>query len=349
MSAMWAGVQSCKLLAAKRIYDSCFERYDKKDPSEIYGELDFSRVCDRLSRETVRFRGKRAVLQGYIYTCKDAVGLVLVCHGMHAGADDYIPFIEYFVKNGFSVFAYDCTGTYASRGNSTVGIYTYVSDLDSALGYVERNSRLNQLPLFLFGHSCGGFAAAAILSIHKNIRACAAIAPFHDGLELVRAKGEQYVSHLPQIIQKSFPGGLIDLYQCFLFGRYTRLNATLGINSTEIPIFIAHGRNDEIISFDSQSVISKKDALREKNVHYYVGEGARSGHNSILHSTRAVEYQEKIKSALGALKKEKSRELTRGELADFSASVNHSLYSEVNGEMMDDIIAIFKGSLRREK
>ena len=83
------------------------------------------------------FPSDRWKLQGYFYPCKGAKGMVVVCHGMHAGADDYIPFIEYFVRSGYAVFTYDCQGTYASQGDSTVGMCTPLVNLDHALTFIE--------------------------------------------------------------------------------------------------------------------------------------------------------------------------------------------------------------------
>lgn len=345
-SALFAGLRSGKVLAAKRIYDSCFPRFDKRELTTVYGELDYSRVKERLYRIPLSFQGGKNRLQGYFYPCDAAKGLVVVCHGMHAGADDYIPFIEYFVNNGFAVFAYDCRGTYASEGDSTVGMCASLADLDYALRYVAGDEMLSKMPLFLFGHSWGGYAVTSVLSLCKNVKACAAIAPFNDGFTLIVEKGEQYAGPFSDIVSDGFPKRFLSVYQKHLFGKYTALNAVKGINGTSIPVFIAHGINDNVISFDGQSVISHRNEIREENVIYYVGTGAQAGHNSILHSERAVEYQKKIKNNLKELKNIKGSELTSEELAAFCEGVDHSLYSEVNTRMMDEIITVFENSLK---
>ena len=48
----------------------------------------------------------------------------MVSHSMHTRAEDYLPFIRYFVQNHYSVFSCDCKGAYASEGDSTVGMVT---------------------------------------------------------------------------------------------------------------------------------------------------------------------------------------------------------------------------------
>ena len=131
--ALRTGLQVGTILGAKAAYDSFFKRYEKRNINTVFGEFDYSRVEQRLPRTTFFFPSGRWKLQGYFYPCRDAKGMVVVCHGMHAGADDYLPFIEYFVRNGYAVFTYDCQGTYASEGNSTVGMCTPLVNLDHAL------------------------------------------------------------------------------------------------------------------------------------------------------------------------------------------------------------------------
>ena len=339
------GLQLGKTLGARAAYDSFFKRYEKRDINTIFGEFDYSRVAGRLPRTTFFFPSDRWKLQGYFYPCDKAKGMVVVCHGMHAGADDYIPFIEYFVRSGYAVFTYDCQGTYASEGDSTVGMCTPLVNLDHALNYIENNKQLSQYPLFLFGHSWGGYAATSVLSLHKNICGCAAVAPFNSGYTLLAEKGEQYMAPFSDMFKFDFPEEFLKTYQTQLFKDYTKYDAVQGINSTDIPVYIAHGKRDFVISYNYQSVISHKNEIRSENVTYYIGTGSQAGHNTILHSLRAVAYQDKIKKDLKRLEDEYDRDLTRAEMTEFCNGVDHDLYSEVNGEMMQEIVNMFNRAL----
>ncbi len=339
------GLQAGSILGARAAYDSFFKRYEKRDIHTIFGEFDYSRVNERLPRTTFFFPSGRWKLQGYFYPCHDAKGMVVVCHGMHAGADDFIPFIEFFLHNGYAVFTYDCQGTYASEGDSTVGMCTPLVNLDHALTYIENDKQLSRYPRFLFGHSWGGYAATSVLSIHKNIRGCAAVAPFNSGYTLFVEKGEQYSSPFSDMFQIDFPKEFLNTYQTQLFKDYIKYNAVDGINSTDIPVYIAHGKRDFVIGFDHQSVISHRDEIRKQNVLYYIGTDSQAGHNTILHSTRAVAYQEKVEKDLKRLKKEYGRELTQEEQTEFCNGVDHALYSEINMEMMQAILNMFNKAL----
>ena len=339
--ALTTGLQMGTILGAKALYDSFFPRYEKRDIDTVFGEFDYSRVENTLIRTTFFFPSGRWKLQGYFYPCNGAKKMVVVCHGMHAGADDYIPFIAYFVKNGYAVFSYDCQGTYASEGNSTVGMCTPLVNLDHALTYIKSDRQLSQYKLYLFGQSWGGYAATSVLSLHKNICGCAAVAPFNCGYTLLVEKGEQYAGSLKDSLVGGFPKDFLDTYQALLFKNYAKLDAVKGINSTDVPVYIAHGTRDFVISFNHQSVISHRDEIRPHNVTYYVGTGAHAGHNTILHSERAVAYQKQVEAELKKLKKEYDRELTREEKAAFCKSVDHALYSEVNPELMQAVLDMF--------
>ena len=339
--ALLTGLSSGAVIAAKELFDSCFERYEKKELYNIYGEFDYSRVETKLDRQELHFYSKKVKLQGYFYPAEESKGIVVVSHGMHAGADDYLPIIAYLVESHFSVFAYDCTGTYNSEGDSTVGMVTPLVDLDHALQYIKGEPAFSNQPLFLLGHSWGGYAATSVLAIHQDIKACAAIAPFNSGYTLIAEKGEQYVGPLAGGIPRIF----LDVYQKILFKEYTKYTGVKGINSTDIPVLIAHGDKDSVIPFDKQSIISRRNEIRLDNVYYYVGKDEHSGHNTIMHSKAAVHYQEEVAVRLAELKAQKGKDLTEEDLKAFCDTIDHSLYSEVNEELMEQIVNMFNKAI----
>ncbi len=335
------GLEYGKLFAAKELYSSFFKRYEKKPLYKIYGEFDYSRVKDKVDRKLFTFNTDTAELQGYFYPCENCKGMIIVCHGMHAGADDYLPFIMYFIKNGYSVFTYDCKGTYSSSGDSTVGMCTPLVDLDYAIRFIKSSSVFSKYPLFIFGHSWGGYAACSVLSIHKNVKAVAAIAPFNDAYMLIEDKGVQFTGPFADSLITGFPKDFLEGYQKHLFKDYTNYTAVKGINSTNIPVLIAHGDRDFTISFSGQSVISHRREIRKEKVYYIVTSKEQGGHETILHSLAAIEYQKKIKNFLEELEDKTEDGLTDEQLTAFCNKVNHSLYSQVNEDLMGKVVKVF--------
>ena len=63
--ALRTGLQVGTILGAKAAYDSFFKRYEKRDINTIFGEFDYSRVAERLPRDTFFFPSGALKLQGY--------------------------------------------------------------------------------------------------------------------------------------------------------------------------------------------------------------------------------------------------------------------------------------------
>ena len=186
------GMNLASVFAAIAAYDTFFPRYERPDYSVYPGVYCYERASSLVKRKEFCYTAGNVRLKGYYYPANQPHGLVIVSHGLHAGADDLLPLIIELVRGNFSVFAYDGCGTYDSEGDSTVGMCQALIDLDETLTYLSASLRFRSLPLFLVGHSCGGYAATSVLSRHKNVRACAAIAAPNNCYTLILEKGEQY-------------------------------------------------------------------------------------------------------------------------------------------------------------
>ena len=62
-----------------------------------------------------------------------------------------------------------------------MGMAQSAIDLDAALTYIESNDELNGLPVLLYGHSWGGYAAAAVLGSDHDIKASVSISGYSYG------------------------------------------------------------------------------------------------------------------------------------------------------------------------
>jgi dienelactone hydrolase len=245
-----------------------------------------------------------------------------------------LPAILFFVQNGYNVFAYDYKGTYSSEGDSTVGMCEALVDLDHALNFVESNSRFRGQKIFLFGHSWGGYASAAVLNLHSEVSACAVIAPFNNGYTLIAEKGFQYGG---QLASGGLPKKFLEIYQKYLFKGYTQYDGVSGINNVTCPVLVAHGTADKVISYEGQSIISHRDEITNPRVQYYIGENLQSGHDTIWHSNSAITYQKEVNNKIKEIKNNKENNNVEQAIADYVATVNHSLYSQINAELFDKI------------
>lgn len=336
------GMKSATVLGAMSLYDSFFKRYERPCYPLTAGVVCIQRADDKLTREELYFLSGSVKLKGYYYEAKNSKALVVLVHGFHSGADDYLSIIEFFVKNNYSVFAYDGTGTYDSEGDSTVGMCQALADLDNTLEYISNSSRFKNMPLMLFGYSCGGYAATSVLALRNNIMAVAAIAPVNNCFMLILDKGKQYMG---KFATEGLPEVFLSAYQGILFDKYSTLSGVKGINRAKIPVFIAHGINDSVISFDTQSIIAHRDEIKNINVRYYITSGLTGGHETVWHSERSAKYRLKVAKDLEMLKIEEGKEFSERSIERYVKTVDHKLYSEVNSELMKKIVDMFDESL----
>ena len=319
-------------------YQKMFPRTERPNYDLVAGEYCYERVKSRLKREEIFFKSGKNKLCGYYYPSRRRKGLVIISHGIKAGADDYIPIAEYFVKRGYCVFAFDVTGTYSSKGGGTVGMCQSLVDLEAAIKFVSKTEPYSSLPIFLVGHSWGAYAAGSVLNLCRDadIRACALIAGMNRGSKMFVEKAREYVGSLAAAPEPAF-----DAYQRILFKKYVDYSAVTGLNKRNIPAIIAHGVDDKVIRFNNLSIMSFREKIKNPSVAYYVGKGLNGSHDNIWHSKESAAYQLEVASELALLEIQKGKALTDEEKAAFYKTVDHRLYSEVNEELFGEVLRMF--------
>ncbi len=337
--ASLVGIGATTVTSVIVAYDAIFGRYERPDYALYPGQYCIERIPD-LERSEMWIKSGKNKLKTYFYDVKNKKGIIVFAHGIHAGADEYLPIIKYMTENGYAVIAYNSTGTYESEGENTVGMCQTLVDIDNVIAYLNSSKEYSSYPLFTMGHSWGGYAASSVLALKDCVNACALIAPMRNGSTLMLEKGEQYVGKLARIATPIF-----HEYQKFLFGDYIKYDAIAGINNRDIPVLVAHGVDDKIITFDGQSVNARKDEITNPNVTYYIGTGVHGTHDNIWHSEAAANYQAKVKSELNLLEMQKGEKLTDEEKIEYYKTVDHALYSEVNEELMRMIVDMFDKTL----
>ncbi len=337
--AALTGLSGAALSSVVIAYESVFTRYERPDYSLKPGQYVIERMPD-FERGEIWVQSGENRLKTYVYEAENSKGVVAFAHGIHAGADDYLPLFRYLVDNGYTVVAHNVTGTYESEGESTVGMCQAIIDLESVISYLQAHPDYKDRPLFTMGHSWGGYAAGSVLAIKKGIKACALIAPMRNGVSMMAEKAEQYVGKAALTSQPVF-----FAYQKLLFKDYVDLDAIVGINATDVPVVIAHGVDDDVITYGKQSVTAHKSKITNPNVIYYTGKGLQGAHDNVWHSVDAAAYQSEVKSDLRLLEIEKGKPLTDDEKRAYYATVDHARYSAVNRELLDKIVKTFDSTL----
>ena len=330
------------VLSAIVVYRSIFPRYERPDYALVPGEYFYARIADRLPRREMFFMPHDHYLKGYFYSAGQDLGTVILRHGIHSGADDYLPMIEALVHRGYNVFTYDATGTFESEGKSTVGMCQAIIDLEATVKYLRGQDEFKASRLYLLGHSWGAYAVAASLCKIDGISAVAAISGMNNGVNIISDKAREYVK-INAVA--GFAETVFQTYQKLLFGNYIYMCAVDGINRVGIPTLIAHGVDDNVIRLDTQSISSHSDALTNSHVDYYLSKGLNGGHNSIWHSTSAVIYQMEVESELNLIRMSSGGSATNEKIAELYSSINHRKYSEVNEDLLDRITDTFRSGV----
>ena len=338
VAALFPVLGAATVLSTVAVYRSIFPRYERPDYTLVPGEYLYSRIADRLPRRELFFKPHDHMLRGYFYPADQDCGTVILRHGIHSGADDYLPMIEALVRRGYNVFTYDATGTYESEGKSTVGMCQAIIDLEATVKYLRGQNEFGSSPLYLLGHSWGAYAVGASLCTLDGISAVVAISGMNNGAEIISDKAREYV-RINAVA--GFVDAVFHTYQRLLFGDYVDMCAVDGINRAGIPTLIAHGADDRVISLGTQSITSKAPAITNNNVEYYLGKGLVGGHDSIWHSPTAVIYRMEVESEINLIKAKLGSRASREKIARLYSSIDHRKYSLVNEVLLDRIAATF--------
>ena len=269
---------AASMLATKLIYDMIFVRYDVPD-REVPTALS-QMVADR---EVVSYEADGVTLEGCLYRCngenaKDA--LVVIAPGFHAGADDYLWQIRSLLDYGWSVFAYDPTGSCNSQGESYVGFPQQLLDMDATLDYLEEKNRFGYEKIALLGHSRGGYAAACTLESEHDIDAVVTVSGVNSAMEGIMGHASAYVG---PVAYGNY--GFLWLYQVLLFGTDTvNASADAAISGSDVPVMIVHGAQDDQFPMDKNSIISHSDEIRSEGVEYVIcSTPGQDGHTDLLY------------------------------------------------------------------
>lgn len=320
------------MIAVKFIYDSQFPRYERHDET-ISAGLRYSDYAEEYPRRLFSFQSGDNTLQGYLYGEDNDQGLVVVAHGIGGGADSYLPQILSFVRQGWQVLAYDATGSFDSEGKSTRGFPQSLLDLDAAMQYIESQPELSALPLLLFGHSWGGYAVAAILHYDYDIRGVVTVSAADGAMAIISEQGRRMMGFF---IDVQYP--FLWLYQRLLFGDAVDLKASEAINSTDIPVMVIHGTEDEMINYDDSAIIAHKDEIRTENTVFISADSpGRNGHNSLFRSQNAIDYIDEVNKEYRQLYDEHNQNIPYAINQEFYASIDREQAQELDPNLMAEI------------
>lgn len=291
------------------------------------------------------------LLKGYLYyNSKNniKIGTIIIAHGLGGGGHtSYMECIYYFVKNDFLVFTYDGTGNDESNGKNILGLPQQLIDLEYAINFYKNNFDYG-LPIFLFGHSWGGYAVSNVLNYVDNISGIVSVSGFNSSTDMIKCFGDKYVGIISSI---TIP--FVKKHEYSLFGEYSNSSAIQAFNKTTADILIIHSEDDEVVPIECGYNLYYqyfKDNERFSFIKYN-----DKGHSTIYYSYDGIEYFNKINEQITEFKNKLSY--------DYKKKKNHKRYNKdlnyfcdlnidrkkvcnmIDRELFDDIIDFYKDSI----
>ena len=320
-------------------FNNIFRRsvYDENSVSMKYEDVEW-----KYKRELISFESGENTLQGYYYGLEESKGLVVISHGLSCGAAIYFTETVYFLEHGYEVFAYDSTGCHNSEGDNCVGLVQSALDLDAALTYIESDDRFDDLPVFLYGHSWGGYAVTAVHNFDHDVQAAVSVAGYSEPMEKIDEWGETIIWKL-YALEKP----LVIMQQKQIFGDKYNMTAVDGINNTDIPILIIHGTKDEIIPFDGSSIIAHKDEITNPNVEYrvYDKDGKNNHGDMYLNYDAVPAYEERYKYYV-ELYNANNGVLSEETWYQYNTEMLELKVALLDEEFMQDVLKFYENSIR---
>lgn len=278
----------CLLLIAI-LYENTFgKRFEIFDSAHLPDLNDYP----QLESEPASFSSKRGykLYGSYYYNSNfnEFKGLIVFSHGIFDGHLSYIPEMAYFADRGYKIFGFDNSGCHMSAGKSMRGLPQSAEDLSAALDFVTQS---NTLPLYLFGHSWGGYAVSAV-SCYKlyDIKAIFVQSGFNRSCDMVLEEGSRFVGKWIYAFS-----AYIRLYERLKYGKAAKYTARKGIakaSAAGTKFLILHSTDDKTISL-GKSVFANVD--KNDNITFVTEKN--KGHNS-LDSDNAIKHKAELDKRL---------------------------------------------------
>jgi len=330
------------LIAVPVLFHQTFERTVPREEG-LTAYLRYWDVEDQYPREAVSFLSGKNRLYGHLYGVGNPEGLVVISHGMGGGEESYLAEALFFVDHGYQVLCYSNTGCWDSEGRDCVGLNQSVLDLDAALDWVERDSRFGGVPVFLYGHSWGGYAVAAIFHFgHEEIAASVSVAGFDRAMPMIVEWGRDMLGPL---IYAEAP--FIWLNQKLTFGNTFSLSAVDAINSTDTPVLIIHGNADTTVGFNTVSIISQKNRFTNPNVSCFVcDQPEQNDHNNLFQSLDSIAYHDEMNKVYKEIYDQYGGEIPEDVEREFYAGTDPFLTSKLDDQFMNRVLAFYRDAVK---
>lgn len=304
--------------------------FDSINSLVMNSSLDYPDLKDYRVHE---FTSGKNTLKGYLFHPEGiSKGLILFVHGLGGSAFDWyaIPLQE-LLRRGFSIFAIELTASGSSGGFGIDGLHQSALDVSNAVNYIKSNSLLKDMPLFLFGHSWGGYGVSACLNFQHDIRAVVEISGFASPIDEMASLPEAKMGGA-NLVDRSM---LLEALSKRA-GEYADLSAVEAISSSDTPVFAIHGSQDQTVPYESASILYKAKSFSNVTPLLIAGKD----HVSIFLSSKAIIERKRAYDYLSPYQKEFGKNLSKWPKETVEAcrsAIHRNSCSELDATLFDKI------------
>lgn len=323
------------------VYKSVFDVRFETAVDEYFTADDY----DGLNVENVSFRTRQGhTLAGYKYRMEDVTepkGVVVWAHGFGGGGHCiYLPMIHYFAQHGYAVFAYDATGNNESEGDVIGGFPQGVIDLDYALNYVKADADYSGLPIFLAGHSWGGYSVGNVLNFHTDIKGAVLFAGVDSSIAIIQQEGRNYAGDWAKLM---IP--YVRIHEKIKYGKYAGTTAAEGIAAAEnAEILIVHSKDDRTVLQENGYDLFHAAHGDSERVHFVLYDNR--GHSDLFYSEDTMIERQLIDIDYDFYLMDYNLEDNRENHAAFRKEfMDYSVYYKMDDELMGQAVAMFDSKL----
>jgi len=308
---------------------------------EPYLRLDWRDFPTLSHPKRIAFKSENNLLRGYLYLPHNPLGIVLAVHGINSLSNNHNAiFHDHFFRRGFAVLAIDLTACGESEGLGIKGLHQSALDVASALKWIHGQEKLNSLPLYLFGHSWGGYGVCASLAFDTSPKAIASFSGFLDPWAMILGLPENYVGEIAHI-------GESKVHEAYAIraGEFAFLSAYEAINNSQkTQVLLVHGSQDEVIKPRSALAYASYTNPRIRTI---IRNNA--DHNNLFYSKECRLYQNEVGKSLKELKKAYGRKVSdvpSSALEAFKSSFSREKCSVLDEELFEEIDDFFLKAAR---
>lgn len=331
------------LLTAVISYEKVFGKRFDSLPAYERDVSEFPGMALRMERFP---SDKGQELQAYISSPENsaAEAVVVMVHGLGGGHKHSLGQAYYFTQQGFAVLGFDISGNERSEGKALGGFPQALLDLKAALRFLKEDPILQDLPILLFGHSMGAYAADVVLAEPEgeDIRAVVSLAAPDSSLMAIQASGEEMAGKGIEYLLPHF-----SLYERCKFGKIAERTASEGLDAAEgTDVRIVQAEDDKIVPLWGGYELYYAKHQQDEHIRFLLlPEG---GHNKILYSENALKEQKIFNDHIKAYMKtlpggRLTRELKQAYMEKY---FDKAKQYEVNEELFRQISDFYKASLQ---